>query len=231
MYKGKTFLVIIPARGGSKGIPNKNIIDVEGKPLIKYTIDAAIESKYVDRIVVSTDSEVIAKVSVESGAEVPFLRPAALSTDSAKTIDALIHAVNTLKEQGSTYDYLVLLQPTQPLRQSYHIDEAIEKIVEIGTDSLVSLSPVHEHPILMRTINKQGMVSNLLKTSSTVRRQDFPDYYKVNGSIYINKINEKFDENLSLNDNKLSYIMEEKYDIDIDEPFDLEVFKLKLRGE
>lgn len=231
MYKGKSFLVIIPARGGSKGIPNKNIIEVEGKPLIKYSIDAALESKYVDRIVVSTDSEEIAKVSAESGADVPFLRPVSLSTDTAKTIDALIHAVNTLKENGSAYDYLVLLQPTQPLRESFHIDEAIEKIVERGAGSLVSVSDVHEHPILMRTINEQGNLSNLLQTSSTVRRQDFPTFYKVNGSIYINKIDENFNENLSLNDNQLPYIMDTKYDVDIDEPFDLEVFKLKLKGE
>lgn len=231
MYKGKSFLVIIPARGGSKGIPNKNIIEVEGKPLIKYSIDAALESKYVDRIVVSTDSEEIAKVSAESGADVPFLRPVSLSTDTAKTIDALIHAVNTLKENGSAYDYLVLLQPTQPLRESFHIDEAIEKIVERGAGSLVSVSDVHEHPILMRTINEQGNLINLLQTSSTVRRQDFPTFYKVNGSIYINKIDENFNENLSLNDNQLPYIMDTKYDVDIDEPFDLEVFKLKLKGE
>ena len=156
MYKDKTFLVIIPARGGSKGIPNKNIIEVEGKPLIKYTIDAALDSKYIDRVVVSTDSKEIARVSVDSGADVPFLRPDELSIDTAKTIDALIHAVNTLQEYGNTYDYLVLLQPTQPLRQSFHIDEAIEKIVEKNKDSLVSISPVQEHPILMRTINEQG---------------------------------------------------------------------------
>lgn len=228
MYKDKSFLVVIPARGGSKGIPRKNIIDVAGKPLIKYSIDVALESKYVDRVVVTTENEEIAKVAAESGADVPFLRPAELATDTAKTIDALVHAVEALKEQGNTYDYVVLLQVTQPLREPFHIDEAIEKIVGENADSLVSISPVEEHPILMRQINDKGELSNLLPVNSTVRRQDFPNYYKVNGSIYINKIDENLNGDLSLNDNKIPYIMETKYDVDIDEPFDLEVFKLRL---
>ncbi|RKD23555.1 CMP-N,N'-diacetyllegionaminic acid synthase [Caminicella sporogenes DSM 14501] len=229
MYKNKTFLAVIPARSGSKGIPNKNIVDVNGKPLIQYTIDEALKSKYLDRVIVSTDSEKIAGVARRCGADVPFLRPAKLASDTAKTIDVLIHVINKLKKQGEQYDYLVLLQPTQPLRQVFHIDEAIEKIVDNNKSSLVSVSKVKEHPILMRTIKEDGTLEKLLKVSSTVRRQDFPDCYKVNGAIYINKIDKTFNNNLSLNDNKLSYIMEEKYDIDIDEPLDLEIFKIKLR--
>ncbi|KGG79683.1 acylneuraminate cytidylyltransferase [Caloranaerobacter azorensis H53214] len=229
MYKNKTFLAVIPARSGSKGIPNKNIVNINGKPLIQYTIDEALKSKYLDKIIVSTDSEKIANIARKCGANVPFLRPAELASDTAKTIDVLIHVIDELKKIGDKYDYVVLLQPTQPLRQAFHIDEAIEKIVNNNESSLVSVSKVKEHPILIRTIKEDGTLENLLKVNSTVRRQDFPDYYKVNGAIYINKINETFNNNLSLNDNKIPYIMEEEYDIDIDVPLDLEIFKIKLR--
>lgn len=225
MYKNKSFLALIPARGGSKGIPYKNIVKVNGKPLIQYTIDEALHSNFLDRIVVSTDDEKIAEISKKCGAEVPFLRPKQLADDNAKTIDVLLHALHELKKNGKVYDYLVLLQPTQPLRKSWHIDEAINLIVDKQEESLVSVSPVREHPILMRTINKDGKVQNLLKTQSTIRRQDFPTYYKVNGAIYINKINDNFNKSTSLNDNKLAYKMSKKYDLDIDEPIDLEIFK------
>lgn len=226
MYNGKKILGLIPARGGSKGIPNKNIVDVAGKPLIAYTIEAATASKYLDNVVVTTDSEIIATVSREYGASVPFLRPPYLSTDESKTIEAVIHALHTLKEQ---FDYLVLLQPTHPLRKTKHIDEAIEQLINSNQTSLVSVSKVIEHPILMRTIDHQGNLHSLLRQNSTVRRQDFQDIYIVDGSIYINKINELSNET-SLNDNILSYIMEDEV-IDIDEEKDLVKFKLKVRGD
>jgi len=226
MYKEKTFIAIIPARGGSKGIPKKNIINVGGKPLIQYTIDEAKNSKYLDRIIVSTDDKEIADLSVNCGAEVPFLRPKELAQDNSKTIDVVINVLNEIKK--CQYDYLVLLQPTQPLRKSFHIDETIELIVEKDEESLVSVSEVNEHPILMRTIDKDGRLNSLLGLNSTIRRQDFTKFYKVNGAIYINQLKENFNNNISLNDNKLAYIMEKKFDLDIDEPDDLNIFKLRL---
>lgn len=221
-------LAIIPARAGSKGIKDKNIIDLNGKPLIAYSIEAAKKSKYIDRIVVSTDGEKIATVAREWGAEVPFLRPNYLASDTAKTIDAMVHCIETLKEMGDEYDYVVLLQPTQPLRTAKHIDEAIEQLISSGEESLVSISKVKHHPILIRTLDDTGHVVNLLNTSSTQRRQDFPDYYKVNGAIYINKLNENFNLETSLNDNRLAYVMNEKYDVDIDELLDLKIAELLL---
>ncbi|KHF38715.1 acylneuraminate cytidylyltransferase family protein [Halalkalibacter okhensis] len=231
MYKGSKILAIIPARGGSKGIPGKNIIDVNGKPLIQYTIDAAKGSRYIDKVVVSTDSTEIAEVAKSCGAEVPFLRPDFLASDSAKTIDALVHCVKKLQDCGEKYDYIVLLQPTQPLRTSLHIDEAIMEIINSGVTSLVSISLVKEHPILMRTLNaEKATLSNLLKTPSTVRRQDFPNYYKVNGAIYINSI-KHFNNTISLNDNKHAYIMDQKYDLDIDDYNDLELLRIILKSK
>jgi len=228
MYKNNKILVVIPARGGSKGITRKNIVNIYGKPLIQYTIDAAKDAKYIDKIVVSTDDEEIASISEQCGVEVPFLRPKHLATDKAKTIEVLIHSVEKLKEIGEFFDYIVLLQPTQPIRTGGIIDEAIEMIIDRDEESLVSISEVSEHPILIRTLDDTGKLHNILKINSTLRRQEFSKYYKVNGSIYINKINNNFTVNTSLNDNSLGFIMEKKYDIDIDEKIDLEFFKVLL---
>lgn len=229
MYQNKKFLAVIPARGGSKGIPKKNIIQVNGKPLIYYTIHEALKSKYLDSVIISTDSVEIAETARACGGEVPFLRPANLATDTAKTIDVLVHAIEELKKVDRIYDYLVLLQPTQPLRKAFHIDEAIERIIKHNETSLVSVSEVRDHPILIRSIDEKGMLKSLLPISSSVRRQDFTDYFKVNGAIYINKIDSFFDSNLSLNDNEFPYIMDSKYDLDIDNWEDIESLILKMK--
>lgn len=221
MYKDQRILAIIPARGGSKGIPNKNITNLCGKPLIAYSILAAQASQYIDDIIVSTDSEQIRDTSVEYGASVPFLRPAALASDTSKTIDCMIYTINELKKQGQHYDCIVLLQPTQPIRKEGMVDEAISLLLDSTEDSLVSVTAVTEHPILMRTITKEGPLKSLLPMSSTVRRQDFPNVYRVNGSIYINRINSHFNSSTSLNDNLLPYFMEESYSVDIDSYEDL----------
>lgn len=224
------FLAIIPARSGSKGIKNKNIVDVNGKPLIYYSINEALKSNYISDVIVSTDSEEIAKIAENLGAKVPFLRPDFLATDTSKTIDTILYSIEKLKEIGQEYDYVVLLQPTQPLRRSWHIDEAIEFIIDKKETSLVSVSKVKEHPILIRKIDYNGYVKNLLNESSTKRRQEFEDFYKVNGAIYINKIDENLTTDTSLNDNKLAYIMDEKYDLDIDEHNDLYLAKIMLNN-
>lgn len=229
MYKGKRILAVIPARGGSKGITRKNIVIINGKPLIQYTIDEAEASKYIDRVIVSTEDNEIAQIVQKCGAEVPFLRPVELAEDKTKTIEVLVDTVNELMKLGFKYDYLVLLQPTQPLRKCFHIDEAIEKIIDEGEESLISVSEVREHPILMKTINGLGDMENLLKQRSDIRRQDFNKVYKVNGSIYINKLDDNFNSTISLNDNKLAYIMDKKYDLDIDEPGDLKLFEFFLK--
>jgi CMP-N,N'-diacetyllegionaminic acid synthase len=231
MYKNKKILAVIPARGGSKGIPSKNIIEVGGKPLIQYTIDCAKHSRYIDRAVISTDSEEIKKVSIECGGDVPFMRPKELALDTSKTIDCIVHAVNTLKEMGETYDYVMIIQNTVPLRKSWHVDESIEKLIDSKERSLVSVTEVEQHPILMRTINEDGTVKNLLPMSSTMRRQDFPKFYKVDGAIAIQKIDEEFNLNTSINDGRLAYIMDSKYSTDIDSYIDIKVIEYYLEKE
>lgn len=231
MYKGKKILGLIPARGGSKGIPSKNIIEIYGKPLIQYSIECAKGSKYLDRTIISTDDTKIKDVAVKCGGDVPFMRPPELALDTSKTIDAVVHAINWLKEHGEEYDYLVLLQNTVPLRKPWHIDEAIEKLFASNEKSLVSVTEVDENPVLMRTINADGTVHNLLNVNSTMRRQDFPKFYRVDGAIYIQKLDKDFGLNTSLNDGRLSYIIEERYSVDIDTYLDIRKIEYYLEQE
>ena len=226
MYDGNKILAVIPARGGSKGIPHKNIINLCGKPLISYTIEAANQSKYIDYILVSTDDNEIAEVSKRYGAEVPFLRPAELASDKAKTIDAVLHVLQTLNMNGEHFDTMILLQPTQPLRTGTDIDGAIEKYYKCGKRPLVSVSEVEDHPILIRSIENDNLVP-LLNTSSTCRRQDMPKYYRVNGCIYINEIKDITTET-SFNDNLVPFVMEASHSVDIDENKDLFVAEYYL---
>lgn len=222
-------IALIPARSGSKGIKHKNIVHLNEKPLIYYTINEALKSSKITDVIVSTDDYEIAEISEKLGAKVPFLRPKTLASDISKTIDTVVYTIEEMKKLGQEYDYVVLLQPTQPLRQSFHIDEAIDLIIQKNEESLLSVSKVKEHPILMRTLDKNGYLNNLLNENSTIRRQDFPDFYKVNGAIYINKINENLNNNTSLNDNKLAYIMDSKYDIDIDDYMDLYIAEKMIK--
>ena len=239
MINEKSVLAIIPARGGSKGIKGKNIFSIEGKPLIAYTIEAACASEYIDTVIVSTDnlpachlprwayaSRDYSFPDVLLRTQLPFLRPAELASDYAKTIDAVLHAVYTLKEMGKEYDYLVLLQPTQPLRSAEDIDHAII-LCDKKMRGVVSI--VKDHPVLMRYMNAQGEMCKLLELNSTVRRQDMPDYYRVNGCVYVNPMSEVTGE-LSFNDNPIPYIMPVERSVDIDGYEDIALVEYYLRN-
>ncbi len=219
MYKGYRILAIIPARGGSKGIIHKNIVDLSGKPLISYTIEAGKNSKYCDYVMVSTDDVNIAKTARLYGAEIPFLRPSELASDTAKTVDVIVHAVTELRKIKNEYDVLVLLQPTSPLRTAQDIDAAIEKFFIFDCLPLVSVCEVEDSPVLIRSIEREKLVS-ILGGTSTCRRQDMPLFYKVNGAIYINSISE-ISSSTSFNDNPIPFIMKKSHSIDIDEEIDL----------
>lgn len=229
MYDNKKILALIPARGGSKGIKGKNIYPLRGKPLLAYTIESAIKCSYIDEVLITTDSEEIADTAKKFGASVPFLRPDDLSGDKAKTIDAVLHAVSWLKQHGSNYDVLVLLQPTSPLRSQLDISNAIEKFFSYSMKSLASVCEVNDNPILIRTIHNSKM-SKLLDQNSTVRRQDMEKYYRINGSIYINSINE-LDEYTSFNDNEISYIMPVERSVDIDTEMDIRMVEIYMQKE
>ena len=228
MINGCRVLALIPARGGSKGIKDKNIVDLCGKPLLAYTVEAAVQSSYIDDVVVTTDSQVIADVAVKYGAQVPFMRPEHLAQDTSTTLEAVLHAIEELRKQRKDYDVLVLLQPTAPLRDAKDIDEAMEVFVANNRAPLVSVSEADDHPILMRTITEAGKLHNLLNVGSTCRRQDMPQIYRVNGSIYINNVME-INDSTSFNDNCIPYIMEKEHSIDIDEMIDLRIAEEYLK--
>jgi len=228
MYNGKRIVALIPARGGSKGIKGKNIVELCGKPLIEYSIDAAKRSKYIDDVVVSTDSEIIADVARRLGASVPFIRPAHLAEDNSRTIDVVLHAVDFFEHNNNYFDSIVLLQPTQPLREPDDIDNGI-KLFYLKREDLVSVSMVENHPLLIRTVNENGMLDNLLDINSTCRRQDMAPYYYVNGSIYINKIS-MLTPDTSFNDNRLPYFIN-KACVDIDTVADLEYAEFLLKKQ
>lgn len=220
MFNGEKVLAIIPARGGSKGIPHKNIIDLGGKPLIDYTIEAAIKSTYIDYVLVTTDDYEIAEVSKAAGASVPFLRPEELAHDNSRTIDAVMHAIDWLAVNHLVFQTVILLQPTQPFRDENDIDAAIRIFYESGKESVVSVCEAEDHPLLLRKI-ENGRLNTLLSASSTCRRQDMPVYYKVNGCIYINST-EEINADTSFNDNRIPFVMPKEKSVDIDDFRDLE---------
>ena len=228
MYQDNRILCLIPARGGSKGIPGKNIKEIAGRPLISYSIKAARDSKYIDDVVVTTDSEEIAAVAMAYGAEVPFMRPAELAGDHAKSIDAVLHAVDTLARMSRTYHSVVLLQPTSPLRRSVEVDESIDLFYRRGCLGLASVSKASENPVFTRRMDHSGVMHPLLPVSSTVRRQDLPTFWHVDGAIYINRTDE-LDEETSLNDNPIGYAMQDIRSFDIDDIGDFYKAELAIR--
>jgi len=191
LIKGKKCLALIPARGGSKGLKNKNIKELAGKPLINWTIETALNSKLLDRVIVSTDSKSIASIAKDCGAEVPFLRPEFLASDTASSVDVVLHVLEFMKsELNEEYEYLVLLEPTSPIREKDDIDQML-KILEsrrANFDSIVSIGEVATHPFIMKKVN-QDRLENFIDTSkSELRRQDLPEAYFPYGVAYIVKV-------------------------------------------
>ncbi len=224
MHHDKTFLSIIPARGGSKRLPRKNILDLAGKPLIAWSIEAAKSSKYIDEVMVTTDDKEIAKVSVRYGAKVPFFRPEVLATDIASTFDVIEHTIDFYKNDlKKEFDYLVLLQPTSPLRKKTHIDEAIALMVAKNADAVISVCEVDHSPLWSNTLPENGDLSHFIREEiKGIRSQDLPKYYRLNGAIYICRIQRLLEEKtLFIKDNIFAYQMDRKASVDIDEALDL----------
>jgi N-acylneuraminate cytidylyltransferase/CMP-N,N'-diacetyllegionaminic acid synthase len=214
-------LAIIPARGGSKGLPGKNIKDLKGKPLIAYTIEAALASKYITRVIISTDDDEIAKVAVEHGAECPFMRPAALATDTARAIDAFKYTLDRLEEEGSEIiDDFMVLQPTSPLRTAADIDKAIELFREKNADSVISYCAEHHPVIWHKYLSNDGKFENIFEAGINNRQEERISYYP-NGAIYIFRRNTINNEQY-YTDNSYAYLMDRKKSVDIDTIDDFE---------
>jgi CMP-N-acetylneuraminic acid synthetase len=230
-------LGIIPARGGSKSIPRKNIKELLGKPLIAYTIEAAKESGFFDRLILTTDDEEIAEIGKRYGAEVPFLRPKEIAEDKTPMLPVLQHAVNFLKEKENYEpDAIMLLQPTAPLRQTFHITEAVELFKKSGADSLVAVVeiPGHFSPYWAVVEDEASwgklFIGKPIRERIT-RRQDFPQKtYSHSGAIYLFKTGLLFEAQPSFYGEKVKlYPMEEKYCVNIDDPEDWELAEVRLK--
>jgi CMP-N-acetylneuraminic acid synthetase len=188
MISNKRVIAIIPARGGSKGLPGKNIRPLCGKPLIAWSIERALQSHYVDAVVVTTDSHEIADVALRYGAEVPFLRPAHLASDTASSVDTVLHALDHYRDTlGKTFDYVVLLEPTSPLREVGDIDSMLDKLLAHADDfdAIVSVGEVHEHPSIMKRLEGNTMQPFYANLAMTSRRQDNVPAYFPYGVAYV----------------------------------------------
>ncbi|MBF7071568.1 acylneuraminate cytidylyltransferase family protein [Aliarcobacter butzleri] len=226
MYNNKTFLAIIPARGGSKRLPRKNVLDLCGKPLIAYTIEAGLKSDYIDKVTVSSDDEEILEISKKFGAET-VKRPDELASDIATTFDAIKH---TIDNNIDKYDYIVLLQPTSPLRNEKYIDEAIELLEEKKANAIISVCEMEHSPLWSNTLPDNGSMKGFLRDEILNKRsQDLEKYYRLNGAIYICKT-DKLIENKGffIKENIFAYIMDRKSSIDIDEEIDFKMAEILI---
>ncbi len=223
MINSKSVLAIIPARGGSKRLPRKNVLDLAGKPMIAWTIEAALNSKYIDRVVVSTDDSEIATISKHYGGDVPFIRPADLAKDTSTSMEVIIHAISKLEELKSHYEYIIFLQPTSPTRNVKHIDEAVELLLMKNADSIISVTAVN-HPIEWTNIlpDDHSMNGFFLPEYEVMRSQDFSKRYIINGAIYLNNsmIMKKTGSLINCGTG-YAYIMKEEDSIDVDSHFEL----------
>lgn len=222
MNNNKAILAIIPARAGSKRLPKKNSKLLLDKPLIEWTIEAAKACNLLDCVMVTTDDQLVANISKELCVNVPFLRPEALAQDNSSSIDVVIHAIDFYRSNGKHFDYVMLLQPTSPLRNSQHITEAVELLIEKNADAIISVCPCEHSPLWSNTLEESGsMVSFLSGDLLNKRSQDLPDFYRINGAIYLVKTERLIKEkSFFIRDKIFAYKMSAKESVDIDEEVD-----------
>lgn len=229
MKNNKKILAIIPARGGSKGIPRKNIKSLNGKPLLYYTIEETLKSKYIDKLIVSTEDKEIADLSRAYGDNIPLMRPKELAMDNTPGIDPILYSVKWYKDQDDNYDYVICLQCTSPFRQVHQIDEAIEKLINEDGDSIVSVCESEVNPFWMKTV-EEGFMKDFLKDAPFyARRQDTPVIYRLNGAIYIAKTEVLMKNKNWYTDKTLAYVMDRKTSIDIDDLTDFEFAEFLMK--
>jgi N-acylneuraminate cytidylyltransferase len=221
-------LVIITARGGSKGVPDKNIKLLGGKPLIAYTIEAALGVFPAERIIVSTDSEKIKQAAEKCDIEVPFLRPAELATDTASSYDVILHAMDQANQLGIIYDTVILLQPTSPFRNAQHIRGALALLRE-NDDMVVSVKVSEENPYYsLFEENSDGYLSRS-KEGSFTRRQDCPNVFSYNGAIYVMRAESLRKETIGSFKKVRKYVMSDLESLDIDTPLDWKLAELIMK--
>lgn len=230
MINGKCCLGVIPARGGSKRLPRKNIMLLADKPLIQWTIEAGLDSLVIDRLIVSTDDIEIAEVAHACGADVPFMRPAELGADHSNSYVVLEHAYRTLKELGEDYAYIAMLQPTSPFRTARHIDNAANLLEEKGADGVLGVTEIG-HPVqwcntLPESLEMDGFIN---VSDMNCPSQQFDKRYCLNGAIYITSVDRMLKENSHVYGSSMfAFIMDRRDSIDIDNAFDFEIANLLI---
>jgi CMP-N-acetylneuraminic acid synthetase len=232
MYKDKKILAVITARGGSKGLPGKNIKPMLGKPLIAWTIGQGLNSKYIDKLIVSTDDKEIADVAKKYGAEVPFMRPDYLASDTASSMDVIIHAIDFFEKKDEFFDIVVILEPTSPLRNKNDLDNALKLFVENfeEADSLISLGEIHlESPFFAKILSKNGFIESLMNIAKVGRRQDLQKTYFPYGVIYATKVNLFKNDKLFYREKTLPYYIQRWQNYEIDDIFDFVCIENILR--
>ncbi len=227
MINNKKVMAIIPARGGSKRLPRKNVLPLKGKPLIGWTIEAAQQSKYIDTVFVSTDDQEIADVSQKFGVDVPELRPEKLASDTATTESVLFY---TLNKFGSDVDIIVILQPTSPLRTAQHIDEALELFIKKEAFSVVSVTPCEHSPLWANTLPKDGSMGGFLRPEALQRSQDLEEFYRLNGALYFFNVDKlKALGEICYTSESFSYVMNNHVSFDIDNKLDFELVEFFMK--
>ncbi len=225
---GNSVLALITARGGSKGLPRKNVLLAGGKPLVAWTVDAAISAKCVDRVVLSSDDHEIMVAASAAGCDVPFCRPVHLASDMATSIDVVLHALDELPG----YEYVVLLQPTSPLRTAADIDAAFELMLERGVPSCVSVCEADQSPYWMYKLAAGNKLERILpEVDGITRRQDLPPTYVLNGAIYIARIDWLRSNKKFVGVETAAYPMPKERSLDIDSADDFEIFRSRIEGE
>jgi len=233
MYKGENILGLISARGGSKGLPRKNIKSLLGKPLIAWTIEQAFASKYLDRVVVSTDDKEIAEISKKFRAEAPFIRPKELASDKAQGIEVVLHAIEWLKknDKRKQYDLIMLLQPTSPLRAKEDIDKAIKLLFLKKAKAIVSVCEVDHHPLWANTLPEDGCMKDFIRQVVLNRnRQELPKFYRLNGAIYIAYCDYLQKQKSFFGKKTFAYIMSRERSIDIDSEVDFKLAEILMKN-
>ena len=228
MIQEKKILAIISARGGSKRLPRKNILDLAEKPLLAWSIDAAKNSRYIDRVILSSDDAEIIKVAQEFGCDVPFIRPKELAEDTTRSIDVVTHALRSLED---VYDYVILLQPTSPLRTSQDIDSAIELCLEKEATSVIGICEMEHSPLWSNTLDESMSMENFLDEKyNNSRSQDLPTYYRINGAFYMSKVKSVLnEETFFVKENIYGSLMSQEHSVDIDTKLDFIVAKAILK--
>jgi len=224
-------LGVVPARGGSKGVPKKNIHPLLGKPLIAYTIDAALLCSLITDVVCTTEDADIRRIALKCGAQVPFLRPMELATDSALAIPTIKHAVReTERIKRVKYDYVKMLQPTAPLRTSEDLTTALDKLINSDADGIISVVEVDNwHPMKMKKLKNEWLTDYQKPPVENPPRQLLPKVYIVNGAIYATKRDTLMQENTFKGNKCLGYIMPPERSVNIDNEVDFLIAEYYLR--